>query len=212
MNCAAHSELGPVTQASKKTLVIAVMAPVILAALPSQAEPGQTENASRQPAPRPHDSRTDDPTVDDSSIDQRRAEHSPDPAPHGALTVGGFAALTGPVGQGFAADTILYPGRFFGRYGLGVSYRGSRSAEQGLLVVNLAFAAGASRPGFEIALHGDIGAAYGPFLPVIGGGVRTQLGVWGPLVVTANTTGHLLIDGIDSRLAVAVTLSAGIAR
>jgi hypothetical protein len=47
---------------------------------------------------------------------------------------------------------------------------------------------------------------------VIGGGVRAQLAPWHPLILASNVTGHLFLDGVDTRLALALTLTLGLTR
>nr|WP_316629173.1 hypothetical protein [uncultured Brevundimonas sp.] len=132
--------------------------------------------------------------------------------PHGALTVGWLLAVTGPLGVAGAAEAEFFPGGRLGRYGAGIYYRGDISGDEGMITAGLAFEAGASRPKLVMSLHIAAGATYGPVHPALGGGVRAQLGVWGPLVVAGSATSYLVIDGVDSRLALAITLTAGLSR
>ncbi len=140
-----------------------------------------------------------------------QADESAD-GPHGTLTVGWLLAATGPLGVGGAADVEFFPGGPFGRYGAGIYYRGDLSGQEGMITAGLTFEAGATRPKLVMSLHIAAGATYGPAHPALGGGVRAQLGVWGPLVVAGSATSHLVIDGVDSRLALAITLTAGMSR
>ena len=132
------------------------------------------------------------------------------PQAHGAMSIGWLTAVTGPLGFGFAGDVEFFPrGQVFGG---GLYYRSNFAGDTGMVTAGLTFAAGATRPKMVITLHADVGLTYGPSKPAFGGGVRTELGVVGPLAVASNVTGYLVYDGIDSRLALAVTWTAGISR
>jgi hypothetical protein len=141
---------------------------------------------------------------------------SPDPPArrglHFNIGAGGFAAFTGPASHGPAAEVELYPGGALGRWGAGVYWRGSGGFAGGMVAAGAAFEAGASRPMFALAAHGEIGWDYGNSLPVIGGGVRAQLAPWHPLTLASNVTGHLFLDGVDTRLGLAVSLTLGLTR
>jgi hypothetical protein len=131
---------------------------------------------------------------------------------HVNMGAGGFVAFTGPASHGPAAELELYPGGALGRWGAGVYWRGFGGFAGGMVAAGPAFEAGASRPMFVLAMHGEIGWDYGSSLPVIGGGVRAQLAPWHPLSLASNVTGHLFLDGVDTRLALALTLTLGLTR
>lgn len=132
-------------------------------------------------------------------------------ASYGAVTVGWLAGLTGPLELGLAAEVEFFPAAL-DRHGLGLYYRSDSSGDQGMLTAGVSYEAGATRPKFVLSLHADAGATHGPAHPVLGAGVRSQLTIWHPLVIASNATAHLIIDGTDSRLALAITFTAGISR
>lgn len=132
--------------------------------------------------------------------------------PRGSLGVGTIVALTGPISLGWAAEAEFFPGRALGRFGMGTYYRSDFSGDSGMVTAAIAFEAGASRPHAAVTFHAGAGVTHGPTEPVIGGGIRGQLGLWGPLAIVSNATGYLILDGIDSRLALALVLTAGLSR
>lgn len=130
---------------------------------------------------------------------------------HASATAGWYAALTGPLSHGPAAELEIHPGGFFGRLGAGLYYRGDERIRGGAVALGLAYEVGAARPKLTMGLHVDVGYDLTDDLPLVGAGVRSWLGVVGPLVVSGNATAHVFLDGIDSRLGLALTLSAGLA-
>ncbi len=132
-------------------------------------------------------------------------------ASHFDVAAGGFLAVTGPVRYGWAAETELYPGGGFGRYGFRVDLRGFETeTELSQLLVGVTYEAAATRPGLQLALHGDLGLSFPDHLPVIGGGLQVRLGVWGPLALGADSTACLVVDGADSTLVLASALTGRI--
>lgn len=131
---------------------------------------------------------------------------------HVNVAAGGFVAFTGPASHGPAAELEVYPGGALGRWGAGVYWRGFEGFGQGMVAAGASFEAGASRPMFVLAMHGEIGWEHAHSLPVVGGGVRAQLAVWRSVALASNVTGHLFVDGVDSRLALAVSLTVGLTR
>lgn len=136
---------------------------------------------------------------------------------HWAAGVGGFVGLSGPAAYGSAAELQLYPGGPAGRLGAALRYRGfaGRGFEawsSGMATAGLVYAAGVSRPGLVLELHGEAGFTHGPGHPAAGGGVRLQIGLWGPLALAIDTGVHLIFDGIDTRLSLAPGLTLGLAR
>jgi hypothetical protein len=66
----------------------------------------------------------------------------------------------------------------------------------------------AARPTLVIDLHADVGADLDQRAPLVGGGIRTSLGIYGPLGVALDTGGYLVIDGVDhTRLVLASSVS-----
>jgi hypothetical protein len=136
---------------------------------------------------------------------------------HQVAGVGGFAGLTGPARYGLAAEAQMYPARWPGQvlsrhFGLGVRYRGYDGLASGLIAAGLVYQAGATRPHFVLELHGDLGLAYGPAEPLLGGGVRLQLGVWGPVAVAVAADIYYWFDGERPRPITVPAVIVGLAR
>lgn len=148
----------------------------------------------------------------DGADDAGGAPAAARPGSHWAVGAGGFAGLTGPAGFGPAAEVHVYPGGAAGHLGAGLRYRGFEGTSSGLLALGLTHAAGVARPGLVLELHGEAGMAYGPRGIAAGGGVRAQLGLWGPLTLAIDTAGHFLFDGAGTRLAIAPALTVGLTR
>jgi len=131
---------------------------------------------------------------------------------HWGIGVGGFGAVTGPADYGPAAELELYPGGRFGRYGVRAEYRGFDNFDAGMVCVGLTFEAGASRPTLQLALHADVGFTYSDTKPVAAAGVQWQLWLSPPFGISLDSGGYLIIDGTDSRLALASAITVRIAR
>lgn len=119
-------------------------------------------------------------------------------APHGAIGVGGFAALTGPLDNGPAVQVEFFPGGAFGRFGVRADYRGLDGGEPALLTAGVAYVGGATRPHLHLALHADAGVTVGATERsyAVGAGLQTQLWIIYPLAVGLDSTAHVLItDG-----------------
>lgn len=130
---------------------------------------------------------------------------------HWSATIGWFGALSGPLGHGPAAHIELLPGGAFGRFGIGLYYRGDRTVRHGAYLAGLVYEAGAARPKLVMTLHAAVGYDAAHDLPIVGGGWRISLAVSGPIVVSTNLTGQLFLDGVNSRLGIGVGLTAGLA-
>lgn len=139
------------------------------------------------------------------------AASAPRPA-HWLVAIGGFAAVTGPAGSGGAAMAEIYPGGVMRRFGTGIYYRAAPALERGMLTAGIGFEPGASRPTLVLTFRAEAGWERSLGVPVLGAGSRTQLAFFPPLAICMDVTGHLLLDGLDTRLALALTVSAGIAR
>lgn len=135
---------------------------------------------------------------------------------HWTVGAGGFAALTGPAAYGIAAELQVYPGKWPGswleRIGATLRYRGFEGWSSGMFMAGLVYAAGRSRPGLVLEIHGEAGITDNPVCPVAGGGVRLQVGIWGPLSLALDSGGHLIFDGIDTSLAITSGLLLGLSR
>jgi hypothetical protein len=156
-----------------------------------------------------------EPAGDGAVADAAAAEAAPPVRPwHGALGLGGFAALTGPGDLGPSAVVELSPGGAFGRYGARVEARGlggtgSDGYDDYLMTGGLIFEAAAARPRLVLSLHAELGAyaIAGDHGAAAGAGITTQLTVVGPLAIGLDTTATLFVRGVDSELALASALS-----
>jgi len=138
-------------------------------------------------------------------------------AVHWAVGVGGFVGVTGPARYGLAAEAQVYPGRWPGQvlgesFGLGVRYRGYDGLASGLVAAGLVYQAGATRPHFVLEVHGDVGMAYGLDEPLLGGGVRLQLGMWGPVAVAVAADLYYWFDGERPRPITVPAVTVALAR
>jgi hypothetical protein len=136
---------------------------------------------------------------------------------HGAAGAGVFVGVTGRARAGLAAEAQVYPGRWPGQvlgghFGLGVRYRGWDGLSSGLVAGGLVYQAGATRPHFVLEVHGDVGVAYGPTEPLLGGGVRVQLGVWGPVAVAVAADVYYWFDGERPRPIAVPAVTVALAR
>jgi hypothetical protein len=83
------------------------------------------------------------------------------------------------------------------RYGGFLAWRGFDGEHKGMLLGGVVFEAGAARPRLVLALHGDVGADLDQRAPVVGGGIRTTLTLWGPIGVAFDSGAYLVVDGIE---------------
>ncbi len=132
-----------------------------------------------------------------------RAQPDAAPAPrpwHGSLGLGG-ATVFGGADRFTAAGAIdLLPGGRLGKWGLIGAYRDVALrpvAGHGMLTLGVLREAAGARPRLVLLLHGDLGVAWGPRAPVVGGGVKTYLGVIGPVGLAFDVTAHLVTPSID---------------
>ncbi|MBL9015337.1 MAG: hypothetical protein JNL83_14230 [Myxococcales bacterium] len=119
---------------------------------------------------------------------------------HGSAGIGGSLVMTGAQGDRFRLDlTVDLKPR--SRYGVVVGWRAFDEDHRGLVTAGLAFEGAASRPRLVVDLHADVGLDLDATRPLVGGGIRTTLMIYGPFGVVLDTGGYLVIDGIDdSRL------------
>jgi len=130
------------------------------------------------------------------------ADEPPRPV-HGSAGVGTAFLVTGDNGDRnrFDAEVDVEPGGRFGHYGLLVALRGFDDNHAGLLGAGLVFEAAAARPRLVLDLHADAGADLDARRPFAGGGVRTLLGIVGPLALAFDVTACVVIAGSqDTRL------------
>jgi hypothetical protein len=119
---------------------------------------------------------------------------------HGSAGIGGSLIMTGAQGDHFRLDlTVDLKPR--SRYGFVVGWRAFDEEHRGLVTAGLAYEGAASRPRLVVDLHGDLGFDLDARRPLVGGGIRTTLMIYGPFGVVLDTGGYLVIDGVDdSRL------------
>ena len=138
-----------------------------------------------------------------------------DPRPvHGAVTIGGDLLFTGREGgslQRAAAEVDVEPGGAFGVFGGALALRAFDAHHAGLLCAGLVFEAAAARPTLVLDFHADVGFDLDVHAPLAGGGLRTTVGIIGPLAVALDTGGYLVIDGFDhTRLALMSSAELGL--
>ena len=129
---------------------------------------------------------------------------------HGSAGIGGALLLTGDDGDRGRAelDLDLEPSRYGGLLAL----RGFDEHHRGLLCAGLVYEPGAARPTLVIDLHADLGADLDQRAPLVGGGIRTTLGLYGPLGVAFDTGAYLVIDGVDHTRLVLMSSASVIAK
>jgi hypothetical protein len=147
------------------------------------------------------------------------AEPEPAEATRWAVGVGGFIGVTGPGRYGLAAEAEVFPrwpGQLLGdRVGLGLRYRGFDGLARGIAAGGLVYEAAATRPHLAIELHGDIGVAFGPAGSnrlLLGGGVRTQIGLWGPVAVALHGDVYYTSENLRLRPHIVPAVTVGLAR
>lgn len=139
-------------------------------------------------------------------------------AMHWAVGAGGFVGLTGPGRYGLAAEAEVFPPwprDLLGEHiGLGLRYRGFDGLARGLVAGGLVYVAGATRPHLTIELHGDVGLAYGSDSNrlLLGGGVRTQLGLFGPVAVALHGDVFYTFEDLRLRPHIVPAVTVGLAR
>jgi hypothetical protein len=115
---------------------------------------------------------------------------------HGSVGAGGALLLTGDGGDRLRLD-IAVDAKLGGRYGALLAWRALDEGRWGILTAGLVFEAGAARPRLVLDLHADLGADLDVRAPLAGGGIRTTLGIVGPLGVVLDSGAYLVLDGLD---------------
>jgi hypothetical protein len=115
---------------------------------------------------------------------------------HGSVGIGGSLLATGDLGDRARLDleVDVEPRSQLG--GL-LALRGFDEDHHGLVCAGVVYEPGAARPTLVIDLHADVGADLDQHAPLAGGGIRTTLGIYGPLGVGLDSGGYLVIDGVD---------------
>jgi hypothetical protein len=130
-----------------------------------------------------------------------------DRAVHGSVGGGTSLLLTGHGDDRlrFELELDIKPASRFGGH---LAWRAFDGEHRGLLLGGLVYEAGAARPRLVVDLHGDVGADLDVYAPVLGGGVRTTLTIWGPFGIALDSGAYLVIDGVeDTRLVIAGSAS-----
>lgn len=118
---------------------------------------------------------------------------------HGSAGLGGTVVYTGERGDRWRFEATLDL-KIRSRYGVVLGWRAFDDRHRGLVTAGLAFEAAAARPRLAIDLHADAGADLDTRAPLLGAGLRTTIGIVGPLGVVLDGGGYLVIDGADTRL------------
>jgi hypothetical protein len=130
---------------------------------------------------------------------------------------GGSVLILGSEGERWRGlfELDVYPGGRFGRYGVTLAARSilfDPFGEAGLVTAGVIFEAAAARPRLALALHGDVGVTYGPdggddVRPAVGGGLKSHLGIIGPLAIATDVTAHVVLGDTDD-LALVIGMGA----
>jgi hypothetical protein len=125
---------------------------------------------------------------------------------HGTVAIGGGLLLTGDDGELGRGDVQVdfEPRGGWGRYGVLLAWRDLDASHAGLVCGGVVFDAAASRPRLALQFHGDVGVDLDVRRPLVGGGLRTVVGIAGPLGVVLDTAGELVIDGDATRFALSL--------
>jgi len=116
---------------------------------------------------------------------------------HGSVGGGSGLALTGSGGDRWRYDLALDL-KPASRYGITLGWRQLDGDHDGLLVAGLLFEAAAARPRLVIDFHLDVGIDLDAADPLVAGGLRTTVGVIGPLAVILDITPYLVLGNYDA--------------
>jgi hypothetical protein len=134
----------------------------------------------------------------------RADDAAPQRAWHGSIAGGGDLLLSGADGDRNRLDVALDL-KPRSRFGLLLAWRAieprDTSHHDGLVMAGIVYEGAAARPRLVLDLHGDGGFDLDARRPLIGGGIRTTLTIWGPFCLVGDAGLYFVIDGIDdSRL------------
>jgi hypothetical protein len=128
------------------------------------------------------------------------AAHAEDRPVRGLAVIGGSLLLSGRDGgppNRADAEFDLEPGGSFGHFGGLVALRAFDAHHAGLLCAGVVFEAAAARPRIILDLHAELGADLDEHRPLVGGGLRTTVGLVGPFALALDSGAYLVIDGVD---------------
>jgi len=130
---------------------------------------------------------------------------------HGSASIGGALLATGDLGDRgrLELEVDVEPQSKFGAL---LALRDFDENHHGLACAGLIYEPGAARPTLVIDLHADLGADLDQHAPLVGGGIRTVIGLLGPLGVALDSGGYLVIDGVDRTRLVLSFGAAAVAR
>ncbi len=116
---------------------------------------------------------------------------------HGSVGIGGSLVIVGDQGDRNRVDVAidLKPAS---RYGVSLAWRATdKDHHDGLLIAGLVYEGAASRPRLVLDLHADVGFDLDARRPLLGGGIRPTLMIYGPLGLVFDTGVYVIVDGID---------------
>jgi hypothetical protein len=115
---------------------------------------------------------------------------------HGSAGIGSSLLATGDLGDRSRLDfeVDVEPRS---QYGALLALRGFDEDHHGLVCAGLVYEAGAARPTLVVDLHADLGADLDQHAPLAGGGIRTTIGIYGPLGIALDSGGYFVIHGVD---------------
>jgi hypothetical protein len=115
---------------------------------------------------------------------------------HGSVGAGGSFLVTGSQGDRLRLDVAvdLKPKS---RYGVLLAWRAFDQEHRGLVTAGLVFEGAASRPRLVVDLHADVGVDLDQRAPLVGAGLRTTIGIIGPLGVVYDGGAYIILDGLD---------------
>ena len=127
---------------------------------------------------------------------------------HGSAGLGSSLLATGDLGDRgrFDVELDVEPHSQFGAL---LALRAFDQNHHGLVCAGLVYEPGAARPTLVVDLHADLGADLDHHAPLAGGGIRTTLGISGPVGIALDSGGYLVIDGID-RTRLVLSLGAAV--
>jgi hypothetical protein len=135
------------------------------------------------------------------------ADELPRRSLHYGVGLGGFTAITGAADYGPVLEAEVYPGAGLGRWGIRGEVWGFEDSDSGRASLGVTFEGAAARPRLQLALHGDVGLSFPDHLPTVGGGVQSQLWIYGPIALGLDGGAVLIYDGLDSVLVIASSMT-----
>lgn len=124
---------------------------------------------------------------------------------HGSLTAGGSAIATGSDGDRLRTEVSLDV-KPWSRYGVILGWRGADASSlgdgdhDGFVTGGVVFEAAASRPRLVLDLVGEAGWDLDQEAPLVGAGIRTTIGIYGPIGVGLSAGLYVIVDGGDTRV------------